>query len=135
MRHALLAAASLLALTGVSAAEDLPGSKVVVTAIAMKRMQGLRDPTLSTFIIDYPPGGSAMLHHPSTAGYVLVHVLSGAVAAEAWQAGMGVYRAGETWVEPAFANDIASRNASAAEPARALVVLVTEEVAADDGDE
>jgi len=39
--------------------------------------------------------------------------------------GVGTYRAGQTWVEPAFADDIASKNASNDEPARAQVVLVT----------
>ena len=38
---------------------------------------------------------------------------------------MGTYRSGQTWVEPAFANNIASENASMVEPARALVVLIT----------
>ena len=32
-----------------------------------------------------------------------------------------------TWVEPAVANDITTKNASAVEPARALVVLITSE--------
>ena len=40
---------------------------------------------------------------------------------------MGVYLSGQTWVEPAFASDIATKNASAVEPARALVVLITNE--------
>jgi len=40
---------------------------------------------------------------------------------------MGTYRSGQTWVEPAVANDITTKNASAVEPARALVVLMTNE--------
>jgi hypothetical protein len=38
---------------------------------------------------------------------------------------MGTCRSGHTWVEPAGANDITARNASAVEPARALVGLIT----------
>jgi hypothetical protein len=41
---------------------------------------------------------------------------------------MGTYRSGQTWVEPAVANDITTKNASAVEPARALVVLITNEL-------
>jgi quercetin dioxygenase-like cupin family protein len=85
----------------------------------------LHEPTLATFIVDYSPGGSAVLHRAPSTGYVLVYVLSGAIRAYAWEAGVGTYRAGETWAEPAFAHDIATTNASAAEPARALVILVT----------
>ena len=40
---------------------------------------------------------------------------------------MGTYRSGQTWVEPAVANEITTKNASAVEPARALVVLITNE--------
>jgi hypothetical protein len=40
---------------------------------------------------------------------------------------MGTYRSGQTWVEPAVASDITTKNASAVEPARALVVLITNE--------
>lgn len=152
MQRALLTAASLLGLTGVSAAADpvtiastrdgdlaairslLPadhpeGVKATVTLVSLKRAPYLHDPMLSTFIVDYAPGGSAVLHRTPASGYVLVHVLSGAIRAQAWEAGVGTYRAGQTWTEPAFADDIASKNASNDEPARALVVLVT----SDDG--
>lgn len=148
MRRVLLTAASLLALTRMSAAADpdiiatthdgdlaairslLPadhpeGTQATVTLVSLKRAPNLHEPMLSTFLIDYAPGGSAVLHSAPASGYVLVHVLSGAIRARAWGAGVGTYRVGQTWVEPAFADDITSKNASNDEPARALVVLVT----------
>ena len=67
-----------------------------VTLVSLKRMENLHDSTVSC-----------------------------ARRARTWGAGVGTYRAGQTWVEPAFADDIASKNASNDEPARALVVLVT----------
>jgi hypothetical protein len=42
------------------------------------------------------------------------------------EAGVGIYRAGETWVEPAFASNITVTNASTTESARTFVVRVTE---------
>jgi hypothetical protein len=69
--------------------------------------------------------GHDLLHRTPASGYVLVHVLSGAIRAQAWEARVGTYRAGQTWVFPAFADNITSKNASTVEPARALVVLVT----------
>ena len=152
MRHLFATALSLLAMTAISSAADpvtvasthdgdlaairslLPpdhpeGVKATVKLVSLKRASYLHDPMLSTFIVDYAPGGSAVLHRTPASGYVLVHVLSGANRAQAWGAGVGTYRVGQTWVEPAFADDIASKNASTVESARALVVLVTN----DDG--
>jgi quercetin dioxygenase-like cupin family protein len=98
---------------------------VVVTPVS--RVSDLHDHALSAFIVDYAPGGSAMLHRSPPSGYVLVHVLSGTIKAYAWQASVGTYHAGETWTEPAFAHSIATANASLHETARALVVIATED--------
>jgi hypothetical protein len=57
----------------------------------------------------------------------LVHVLSCTIRAEAWEAAMGGHRSGQTWVKPTVADDITIKNASTVEPARALVVLITNE--------
>jgi len=149
MRILLVSAVSLLVRTGVSSAADpdimsgmhggdfaiiseLPpdhpvGTKATVNLISLKRALHPDEPILSPFIIDYLPGGSAVLHRSPSAGYVLVHVLSGTIRGQAWEAGMGAYRSGQTWVEPAVASDITTKNASAVEPARALVVLITNE--------
>jgi quercetin dioxygenase-like cupin family protein len=152
MRRVLLTAASLLGLTGVSAAADpvtianahdrdlaairslLPadhpeGVKATVTLVSLKQAPSMHDAMLSTFIVDYEPGGSAVLHRTPASGYVLVHVLSGAIRTQTWGAGVGTYREGQSWVHPAFAYNITGSNESTNKPARALVVLVT----SDDG--
>jgi quercetin dioxygenase-like cupin family protein len=106
-------------------ASQSQGKGATVTRGSSVRAQGLHEPTLSAFTVDLAPGGSAILHGtPSPAGYVLVHVLSGAIHARAWRARLGNYRAGETWLEPAFAYDITAENASATEAARAFVIVV-----------
>jgi quercetin dioxygenase-like cupin family protein len=109
-------------------ADHPEGTDAAVKLVSLKRAENLHHPTVSTFVVDYRPGGSAMLHRRPSPGYVLVYVLSGSIQAEAWSARIGIYHAGDTWAEPAFANNIISRNASATEPARALVVLVAGEV-------
>jgi hypothetical protein len=106
-------------------ADRQTGAGVAITRVSPDRTTNLYDPTISTFIVDYPPGASVVLHRVPSSGYVLVHVLSGTIRASAWHAGVGTYRAGETWVEPAFAYSIAAENPSAHELARTLVVLVT----------
>ena len=102
------------------------GTKATVTLISLKRALHPDEPFLSTFIVDYLPGGSAVLHRSPSAGYILVHVLSGTIRAQAWEAGMGTYRSGQTWVEPAVANDITTKT-PALSNRRALVVLITNE--------
>jgi hypothetical protein len=69
------------------------------------------------------------LHVPAPEGKAtaLVHVLSGTIRAQAREAAMGSYRSRQTWVEPTVADDITTKNASAVDPARALVVLITNE--------
>jgi hypothetical protein len=105
---------------------DYPtGPGAIITRVNTKRATGLDDPTISAFLVDYPPGASAVLHRMPSSGYVLVYVLSGTIRASAWHADVGTYRAGETWVEPAFAYSIAAKNPSAHESARTLVVVVT----------
>jgi len=114
------------------------GNGATVTFESSVRAQGLHEPTLSAFTVDLAPGGSAILHGTPSSGYVLVHVLSGAIYARAWRAGLGTYRAGETWVEPAFAYEITAANVSATEPARAFVVVAVpyrERDEKKDGDE
>jgi quercetin dioxygenase-like cupin family protein len=157
MRHLFAAALSILATSAISAAADvelaagmrhgdlaalasqLPpdhpiGTKATVTLVSLNRLVGVPERMLSTFLVNYLPGGSAVLHRSSTSGYVLVHVLSGAIRAQAWSAGMGTYRSGQTWIEPAFADDIATKNASSVEPARALVVMITDDAPSADFD-
>jgi hypothetical protein len=141
----LTAGLSAFLLTGASAAEyagitidvapvtafdllpaDHPqGTNAAVRLVSLKRAANVEAPLLSTYVIDFEPGGSALLHHAPRPGYVLVHVLSGSIRAEAWHAGVGFYRAGQTWSQTTIASDITSKNASATEPARALVILVS----------
>jgi hypothetical protein len=55
------------------------GNGATVTFESSLRAQGLHEPTLSAFTVDLAPGGSAILHGTPSSGYVLVHVLSGAI--------------------------------------------------------
>ena len=108
--------------------DDRPiGLGTIITPVSVERAKNFNDATLSTFLVDCPPGASAMLHRMPSSGYVLVHVLSGTIDASAWHAGVGTYHTGETWVQPAFAYSIAIVNSSDQQSARALVTLVTQD--------
>jgi len=106
--------------------DDRPaGDGAKVTAVSRKRVLNLHNANLSTFMVEYAPGGSVVIPRSTSYGYVLMHVLSGSIKATAWEAGVGTYGEGQTWVFPAYGNKIATRNTSPDEPARALLVLVT----------
>jgi quercetin dioxygenase-like cupin family protein len=128
MSHDVAVATSSEAVRDVSVVERMPddhpiGARVSITPLSIERTRNLNDATLATFLVDYPPGASAVLHRMPSSGYVLVHVLSGTIRASAWHADVGVYHKGETWVEPAIAYNITISNSSATQSAQALVIL------------
>ena len=130
MSHDVTGATNSVSLRDASVVDRLPddhpiGLGTIITPVSVERAKNLNVATLSTFLVDYPPGASAMLHRMPSPGYVLVHVLSGTIRASAWHACVGIYHTGETWVEPAFAYSIATANSSDQQSARALVILVT----------
>jgi hypothetical protein len=95
-----------------SAANLLPadrptGPGAVITRVCVDRATNLQDSRPSIYLVDYPPGASAILHRIPSSG--LVYVLSGTIRASAWHAGVGTYRAGETWVEPALRTALAPK--------------------------
>lgn len=98
-------------------------TRAIVAPIAIDSAPSLHELAVSAFFVDYPPGTSVMLHRLSAPGCVLVHVLSGTIRALAWHAGMGIYRADQTWVAPVSANSIEVENASDWQSAGTLVVL------------
>ena len=123
--HDVAGAANSESIRDVCVVDRLPGDHPIgvganITPVSIKRAKNLNDISVSTFVVDYAPGALAMLHREPSPGYVLVHVLSGTIHAVAWNAGVGTFHAGETWVEPAFASGIATENLSAQQSARAL---------------
>ena len=84
-------------------ADHPAGTNASVTLVSLRRPPGLHEPILSTFIVTYGPGGSAVLHRSPTSGYVLVHVLSGAILAQAWEwASISPGRPGSSRLSPAI---------------------------------
>ena len=83
--------------------------------------------SVTAVVVTFPPGVKSPPHHH--AGSVLVYVLSGEVRSENSATGPArLYKAGETFFEPAGSTHLVSENASATEPATILAVFV-----ADDG--
>ena len=83
--------------------------------------------SVTAVVVTFPPGTKSPKHHH--AGSVLVYVLAGEVRSENSATGPAkVYKAGETFFEPAGSAHLVSENVSTTEPATILAVFI-----ADDG--
>ena len=82
--------------------------------------------TLTAIVVEYGPGGSTPAHRH--AGSVLAYVLSGQIRSENSATGpVRIYRAGETFFEPAGSTHLVSANASDTEPASLLAIFVADD--------
>lgn len=79
--------------------------------------------TLTTLIVDFPPGSKAKPHRHGEA-FVYAYVLEGSVRSALNDEAARVYRSGDNWSEPPGARHPLTENASRTQPARLLVVFV-----------
>jgi quercetin dioxygenase-like cupin family protein len=103
-----------------AAGEDGHGHEEVVFSQPLDEPAGTE---LTAVVVSYPPSGASPKHHH--AGVVFAYVLSGSIRSENSATGpVRVYRAGESFFEPAGSIHLVSENASAEEPAKLLAVFV-----------
>jgi len=103
------------------------GEPAAVNRLLAEKLPNVPGKSLTAVVVTFPPGGKSMPHHH--AGSVFVYVLSGAVRSQVSTGGPArVYKAGESFFEPAGSAHLVSENVSATEPATLLAVFV-----ADDG--
>lgn len=119
----LLATTTLLATSAMADAD--PGASV--KPVAMEKLPNVPGKSISAVVVTYAPGGKSPKHHH--AGSVLAYILTGAIRSENSATGaVKVYKAGESFFEPAGSEHLISENASSTEPASLLAIFV-----ADDG--
>lgn len=120
----LTAGVALAAATAHDGGEEAGAEVKLVLA---EKLAGVPGKSLTAVVVNYAPGGKSSAHRH--AGSVFAYVLSGAIRSENSATGPAkVYRAGESFFEPAGSKHLVSENASATEPASLLAVFV-----ADDG--
>ena len=106
-------------------ADEDAGAKV--QPVAMEKLPNVPGKSISAVVVTYAPGGKSLPHHH--AGSVLAYVLTGTIRSQNSATGpVRVYKAGESFFEPAGSEHLVSENASTTEPASLLAVFV-----ADDG--
>lgn len=126
-RTAFLMAATTAALA-LPVVESAYGTSLheTVTVAADVPIPNVPGKRLVSHIVDYPPGASSVPHRHARSAFVYAYVVSGAVRSQVNDEPVRVYRAGETWFETPGSHHRVSANASDAEPARLLAVLVVD---------
>lgn len=129
-RRALLGSAALAAFLASlfpfasapsAVAGDSPGAQV--RPVFSEKLPNVPGNSLTAVVVTYAPGGKSPKHRH--AGSVFAYVLSGAIRSENSATGPAkVYKAGDSFFEPAGSGHLVSENASATEPASFLAIFV-----------
>ena len=119
--------AAILAMTLASGVYSPAHAQSQAKVARSEKLPNVPGKSVTAVVVTFPPGTKSPPHHH--AGSVLVYVLSGEVRSENSATGPAkVYKAGETFFEPAGSAHLVSENVSATEPATILAVFI-----ADDG--
>jgi quercetin dioxygenase-like cupin family protein len=129
-----LLAAGILAMTGgcATSAGRAPDTARSVSTPAAEtlspRLQmalpNIKGKTFTSAIVTFPPGARAVPHRHGEA-FVYAYVLDGAVASRLDHEPTRTYHEGENWVEQPGAHHVLTANTSRREPAKLLVVFIS----------
>lgn len=120
----IVAGVMICALTGAAGARapSSPGGARELN-LQSERLQEISGTSVTAVEVVYEPGGRSPAHRH--AGSVFAYIIEGAVKSQNSATGpVKIYRAGESFFEPAGSTHLISENASATEPARLLAVFV-----------
>jgi quercetin dioxygenase-like cupin family protein len=107
----------------------------VLTPLLEQALPNVAGKTFTSAIVDFPPGARAVPHRHGEA-FVYAYVLEGSVRSTLDDNPVDTYRAGENWVEQPGAHHVLTENPSTTDPAKLLVVFVSntgDSVKVDDG--
>ncbi|MFB8759327.1 cupin domain-containing protein [Streptomyces nigra] len=133
----LLAAATLTGATACSASEQPAHAGVSATVAASRRsvetftpllqqaLVNVKGKTLTSAIVAFPPGASALPHRHGQA-FVYAYVLEGTVRSKLDGQRVTTYHQGENWVEQPGAHHVLTENTDRTKPAKLLVVFVSD---------
>jgi quercetin dioxygenase-like cupin family protein len=97
----------------------------VVRPIACERLPNVPGKSITTVLVDFPPGAFTPRHrHP---GSVTAYVVSGTIRSQLAGGPPGTFGPGTTWFEPPGAIHLFAENASATDPARVLATFVADD--------
>jgi quercetin dioxygenase-like cupin family protein len=132
----LLAVATLTAATACSTSDQPTNTEAQAAVVASKRpaetlkplleqsLPNVKGKTFTSLIVAFPPNARAKPHRHGEA-FVYAYVLQGTVRSELAGKPVKTYREGENWVEPPGTHHVLTENTSRTEPAKLLVVFVS----------
>lgn len=124
-RKPLLLICVVAALLGAAATLVAHGNETVTKLYAGK-LANAPGQTLTAEVVEYPPGGKSTVHHH--AGSVFAYVLTGRIRSQNSATGaVKIFKAGESFFEPAGSDHLVSENASASLPASLLAIHVAKD--------
>jgi quercetin dioxygenase-like cupin family protein len=90
-----------------------------------KALPNVKGKTFTSAVADFPPTARAVPHRHGDA-FVYAYVLSGAVRSQISGEPVRTYRQGESWVEPPGAHHVLTENISRTQPAKLLVIFISD---------
>src|SRR5918994_7893857 len=122
IRNTPVLACVLTALLGVGGTL-VAHNEETVRKLFVGKLANVPGQTLTAEVVNCPAGGKSSIHHH--AGSVFAYVLIGSIRSQNSATGAArVYKAGETFFEPAGSDHLVSENASPSEPASLLAIHI-----------
>jgi quercetin dioxygenase-like cupin family protein len=88
-------------------------------------LPNVKGKTFTSAIVDFPPNASASPHRHGQA-FLYAYVLEGTVRSKLDDEPVVTYHEGESWIEQPGVHHVLTENTSATEPAKLLVVFVSD---------
>jgi quercetin dioxygenase-like cupin family protein len=125
----LTAAATAMVVGCTPAAAPQPGpaappSSETLAPLLQQALPEVPGKTFTSAVVTFPPAARAVPHRHGAA-FVYAYVLEGTVSSQLEGEPVHVYHRGENWSEPPGAHHLATENTSPTEPAKLLVVFIS----------
>ncbi|MEV4019975.1 cupin domain-containing protein [Nonomuraea angiospora] len=107
----------------VAATTSQPPSETL-SPLLEQALPNVKGKTFTSAIVNFPPAARAVPHRHGKA-FVYAYVLEGTVRSRLGGEPVRTYRQGENWVEPPGAHHVLTENTSRTQPAKLLVVFIS----------
>ncbi|GAA3207083.1 cupin domain-containing protein [Nonomuraea helvata] len=107
----------------VAATVSQPPSETLSTLLE-QALPNVKGKTFTSMIVSFPPAARAAPHRHGKA-FVYAYVLEGTVRSQLSGQSVRTYHQGENWVEPPGAHHVLTENTSRTQPAKLLVIFVS----------
>jgi len=101
-----------------------PPAVETLTPLIEQALPNVPGKTFTSAVVEFPPGARAAPHRHGDA-FIYAYVLDGAVRSQVDDSPVTEYRRGQNWVEQPGAHHVLTENTSQTEPAKLLVVFLS----------